>query len=43
VLFKGSGFYCTDNRKSGGNGSKAKGKVVGKKDEASKKSSKDED
>ncbi len=28
VLFKGSGFYCTDNRKSGGNGSKLKGEEI---------------
>jgi putative FmdB family regulatory protein len=37
IVFKGSGFYCTDNRKSGGNGSAPKGETVevgknGKKD-----------
>ncbi len=29
VVFKGSGFYCTDNKKkSGGNGSSVKGETV---------------
>ena len=37
VVFKGTGFYCTDNRKPGCNGSKKKGKTVdAKKDTESK-------
>ena len=46
VMFKGSGFYCTDNKKkSGGNGSSVNGEPVDikKKKEKSKKSSADED
>ena len=40
VVFKGSGFYCTDNKKkSGGNGSSVKGDTVDvkKKKEETKK------
>ena len=46
VMFKGSGFYCTDNKKkSGGNGSSVTGEPVDmkKKKEKTKKSSADED
>ena len=48
VVFKGSGFYCTDNRKkTGGNGSSLNGKPVDvkkeSKKEVSKKSSDDDD
>jgi putative FmdB family regulatory protein len=48
IVFKGSGFYCTDNRgKSGGNGSSLKEEQVkskkGEKKETSRKSSDDDD
>lgn len=47
VMFKGSGFYCTDNRKTGGNGSSTNGKTVDiSKDsetKAKKSSTKDDD
>ena len=32
IVFKGSGFYCTDNRSAGGNGSKKKESVTKEKE-----------